>query len=183
MANRITTIREATIPSQWHYVSSKENPADDASRGVRAGDFLQNCRWTEGLKFLVGPEESWPMNVTETALGVDDKEVKGEAMVNVTIVDSSLNATSQLMAYFSDWRKLKAAVAWFLKLKRNLLEMSHRRRVSEAQVEQQRQGTKGQTLSVEDLVEAELAIIRYCQQQRFAEEIVALGAGKDTVSK
>lgn len=66
VANRVTTIREATTPSQWRYVSSKENPADDASRGVRAGDFLQDCRWTEGPKFLVGPEESWPVNVMKT---------------------------------------------------------------------------------------------------------------------
>lgn len=50
-------------------------------------------------------------------------------------------------------------------------------------MEQQRQGPKGQTLSMEDLVEAELAIIQYCQQQRFAGEIAALGSGKDTVSK
>ncbi len=68
VANRVTTIREATIPSQWRYVNSKENPADDASRGVRAGDFLQDRRWTEGPKFLVGPEKSWPVNVMETQL-------------------------------------------------------------------------------------------------------------------
>lgn len=43
--------------------------------------------------------------------------------------------------------------------------------------------TRGQTLSAEDLMEAELAIICYCQQQRFPEEIAALSSGKDVVSK
>ncbi|GAA6087678.1 uncharacterized protein LOC121815834 [Tachysurus ichikawai] len=43
--------------------------------------------------------------------------------------------------------------------------------------------TGGQILSVEDLMEAELAIICYCQQQRFPEEIAALSSGKNTVSK
>lgn len=43
--------------------------------------------------------------------------------------------------------------------------------------------TGGQTLSAKDLIEAELAIICYCQQQGFPEEIAALSSGKDIVSK
>lgn len=38
-------------------------------------------------------------------------------MVKAVNVEGSPDASSQLMAYFSDWRKLKVAVSWFLKLK------------------------------------------------------------------
>ena len=34
VANRVQWIKSSTEPSQWHYVASKENPADHASRGL-----------------------------------------------------------------------------------------------------------------------------------------------------
>ncbi len=42
VANRVSIIREATKTSPWLYVGTKENPADDASRGRRSGDFIKN---------------------------------------------------------------------------------------------------------------------------------------------
>ncbi len=41
----------------------------------------------------------------------------------------------------------------------------------------------GQCVTLEDLQEAEMSIIRYAQQQRFKEEIDALSAGKSAVRK
>lgn len=53
--------------------------------------------------------------------------------------------------------------------------------------QQRKKGAKGVaadlTLSTEDLLEAELANIRYCQQQYFGEEIAALSSGISTVSR
>lgn len=86
------------------------------------------------------------------------------------------------MLYFSDWRKLKVSVAWFLRLKKHLLELSQQQRglkISEPQTDKQ----KGSILTPNDLLEAELAIIRYCQQQRFVDEISSLLSEKRTVSK
>ena len=36
VANRVQTIHNLSDPSQWKYVDTKENPADDASRGLDA---------------------------------------------------------------------------------------------------------------------------------------------------
>ncbi|XP_068680455.1 uncharacterized protein [Montipora foliosa] len=36
VANRVATIHDASSPSQWKYVNTQDNPADDASRGVPA---------------------------------------------------------------------------------------------------------------------------------------------------
>ncbi len=106
-------------------------------------------RTAAGLRvlFLGRPEEDWPANVVKTAIRADYLEVRKEDIVNVVNVDSSPDATSCLMAYFSDWRKLKVAAAWFLKLKRILLEMTHRRHVPETLLQQEKQGPKRQALS------------------------------------
>lgn len=142
-----------------------------------------SCRAIGGPEFLHGPEKDWLENVGETAIGADDLEIKKEATVNVVNVYDSPDAINWLIAYFSDRRKLKVAVACFLKVRKALLKMSHRRRVPVAQRHQKKQGPKGQPLLTEDLLEAEPATIQYCQPQRFAEEISMLSARKPTVSR
>lgn len=42
VANRITLIREATTPSQWRYVRTLQNPADKATRGLKAKSLMQD---------------------------------------------------------------------------------------------------------------------------------------------
>lgn len=49
VANRVQQIRIVSEPYQWNYVSSSDNPADIASRGASADDFVNNCRWFQDL--------------------------------------------------------------------------------------------------------------------------------------
>lgn len=185
VANRVSTIREASKPSQWRYISSKENPADDASRGLRIGDFIGNSRWIGGPGFLCKPEEDWPDTVVDSVIEANDSEVKREVAVNVVNVSDSSTGTNRLIAHFSDWRRLKVAVAWFLKLKEILRNKSYKRRASEASNTQRQREivSERRTLSLDDLCEAELAIIQYCQQQRFSEEIAKLSSENGAVSR
>jgi uncharacterized protein YdiU (UPF0061 family) len=48
--------RDATKTFQGRHVCSKENPADDASRGVRFGDFMQGQLGDCRSEFLYGTE-------------------------------------------------------------------------------------------------------------------------------
>lgn len=52
VANRISFVRDTTDVSQWRYVNTKENPADEASRGLTANRFLSCTRWIKGPEFL-----------------------------------------------------------------------------------------------------------------------------------
>ena len=52
VANCIQTIRTLSYPSQWMYVETKSNPADDASRGINASALLEHSRWIKGPEFL-----------------------------------------------------------------------------------------------------------------------------------
>ena len=48
VGNRVQHIRDRSRPSQWHHVPGKENPADEASRGISAKELLENERWLNG---------------------------------------------------------------------------------------------------------------------------------------
>ena len=51
VSNRVEEIHNSTHRRQWRYVESEQNPADEASRGMKA-DELQNTRWILGPKFF-----------------------------------------------------------------------------------------------------------------------------------
>lgn len=82
VANRISIIREISEPSQWRYVSTKDNPADDASKETRTSDFLKNSRWLRGPEFLWEDEEDWPKTVFDMTVDSNDEEVKTEITAN-----------------------------------------------------------------------------------------------------
>lgn len=48
------------------------------------------------------------------------------------------NATHRLITHFSDWTKLKVAVAWLLKLKKVLRQRSQKRKEIQASVDSSR---------------------------------------------
>ena len=78
VANRIGLIRVRSEPSQWRYVHSANNPADDASRGLSADAFLNSKRWIDGPDFLWKSETEWPKraDTPNCITQEDDPEVK-----------------------------------------------------------------------------------------------------------
>eukprot|EP00794_Sanderia_malayensis_P019621 gene19621-biopygen13890 len=65
VANRIAVIKDGSDASQWNYVQTKMNPADDASRGVSANDLVGDSRWIKGPAFLWQSKEAWKEAVKE----------------------------------------------------------------------------------------------------------------------
>jgi len=61
VANRIAIIHDATSLSQWRYVDSERNPADDASCGLKVHSVIFKTRWMNGPDFLWEPESRWPV--------------------------------------------------------------------------------------------------------------------------
>ena len=45
--NRVQLIRNLSDPYQWRYVNTKENPADNASRGLDASTLTEQQRWVK----------------------------------------------------------------------------------------------------------------------------------------
>lgn len=202
VANRVSAIREATSVSQWRYVDTKRNPADEASRGVKVDYLLTSSRWIHGPDFLSKSEEEWPPNMLDsTSISSDDPEVKGEVSVNAVITTDQPNAVNKLITYFSSWKRLKTSVAWFLQLRKMLKLLSLKRKEIQAslpssgldptqqkkKVEEDmnrfRATLSGHILCPEDLNMAERVIIQYSQMDKFSDEIAALKKGTAGVTK
>lgn len=90
-------------------------------------NFLKSSRWIQGPDFLLEASEEWPLSSFDQTL-TNDPEVKRDTVVNAAISNCPDSATHQLLNYFSDWTKLKIAVAWILKFKDVLLKLKQQRK-------------------------------------------------------
>ena len=57
VGNRVQEIRERTSPAQWHYIGTKENPADIASPRSGAQELTDTRLWWNGPDFLWNPQD------------------------------------------------------------------------------------------------------------------------------
>ena len=56
-AKRLCEILYTSELQQWRESPGKLNPADDGSRGLKAAAINLNCRWLNGLAFLLQSED------------------------------------------------------------------------------------------------------------------------------
>ena len=165
VANRIATIHNVTSPSQWMYVNTELNPADDASRGVPA-DSLK--RWIEGPEFLRQTNESWPKRPAAMNTNVDDTdpEVKGP-IVFANEVSESFPLTAVIQRC-SSWDRLKRIVAWCLRYKTKLREAVEKKRSGKS-IENE---TRGHIVpvGVSEIKTAEREILKHVQEQCLKQE-------------
>jgi hypothetical protein len=106
VANRVEFIREHTELEQWNYVSSGNNPADHASRGLSVEELVKS-NWFNGPQFLldeplIGQTPNYPLQP-------EDPEIrKHQVLQNSTkeIEDRLLRRFSK----FSEWDRLVTAI-------------------------------------------------------------------------
>ncbi|XP_071819881.1 uncharacterized protein [Apostichopus japonicus] len=183
VANRVAIITDTSQPSQWSYVESSENPADDASRGLYADDLIRCHRWILGPDFLWLHENEWPLRQKfERDISLKDPEVKKTATVAATSTNVAQNTMNELISKYSSWFKLKCHIAWMLKLMSVLKQLSDLRKSLKGQepmeidekMRHARQRRFKMNLSVSDLEEAEVSVVKFVQNQAFPDEIAYL---------
>ncbi|MGH0117086.1 UNVERIFIED_CONTAM: hypothetical protein FKN15_030931 [Acipenser sinensis] len=197
VANRISAILKMSEASQWRYVNTAKNPADHASRGLKVDSFMRNEAWISGPDFLVKSKEDWPEYPDlPVDSAMEDPEVRRDVVVNTLTAEEELDTIQQMMEHFSSWIRLKRAVAWVLKLRGTLVRFCQKRKelsVAIAQSEDDKNRQKlvldkemqsfkasldKRNVTVKDLKDAELEIIRYSQRKKFPEEISTLQKGE-----
>ena len=171
VANRVQTIRSLSHPSQWMYVETKSNPADDASRGINAQALLEHSRWIKGPEFLWQPED-WPEQLPSLGEEIfEDPEVKKTVIACATTIAKPASTVRRLIEHFSNWYRLKKAVAVFMRVMAILQEQRLKRKNPDSSLSGNLYHTP---IAVKEIEEAEAAILRFIQNQKFSKEIQVL---------
>ena len=166
VANRVSEIHRLTNPSQWFHVAGIENPADIISRGLTP-TALVDSSWMEGPDFLKSYKSDWKNDSGPYVLDVDDPEVKSKSdtvpkVLSACSVKESPHPIDSLIGHFSSWSKLKRSMCWLLRFKDFL---------------KKRDVVSG-PLTVSELKDAEVAILKHVQLQSYASEVSCLNYGK-----
>ncbi len=169
MANRLAVIHDLSQPDQWRHVPSKENPADLASRGVRATDEKKLEFWLQGPAFLSQDEEQWPTAAAHADLKhtEPEQEVKKNECASYVVQRQASNVIDKLIDTCSCWFRLRRICAWFLRYKLYCMRTFLKKDVIVS---------TNRMLSLDEIECAAKSIIQRVQQTQFADEIKLLHA-------
>ncbi|XP_070138645.1 uncharacterized protein [Drosophila bipectinata] len=102
VANRIGSIQEVSSASQWGHVSTQDNPADCATRGLTPLQLAQDKLWWSGPDWLQEPEDHWP-KVTLTS---PDPSTICEEQAAKVIHAHTCASTDSFVESFSSYSRL-----------------------------------------------------------------------------
>ena len=115
VANRVQQIRDHTRPNQWKFISTIENPADIASRGLTPDEFLENPSWLNGPKFLWENNSFQVNEIISPDLNQNDPELKIVKVLATQNTGFCYFEPERLEHIFS-WYRAKRAIAKCLRL-------------------------------------------------------------------
>lgn len=150
VSNRIQKIHLSSSPERWRYVSSKDNPADLASRGSSASEILASS-WFTGPRFL-WEKEIPPATDVSIEIQIGDPEVKRIQSLNTQTLEQQ--SLSDRLSKFSSWSKATQAVARLIRRVRHDKSTDHS--------------------TVQEREDARCIIIRDLQRKVYPEEIKSL---------
>ena len=165
VANRISAILTSSSPSQWRYVNTDLNPADDVSRGLSAQEIMSDNRWFKGPHFLWQDEEVWPRNPVPQPVPETDPEVRKDPAIYTTQTDSN-QIFDRIVQRRSSWFYLKKDIAHLLRVRCFLKNKSDKQPLPDLK----------EPLTVTELAEAEMQTVKYVQRRTFPQDVSTLEA-------
>ena len=170
VANRLEILHSLTNCEQWHYVPSKQNPADIASRGVWP-DKIDTCdMWFYGPSFLCNNVSDWPNQPDFLHdIALEELEVKNEhCFAQLREPNDSLH---RLFRRYSSFHDLLRTVSWLLRYKNFLF----------SKLSENHASPNVGFLTVEEFDQARLAIMRCVQREAFP-RILALSSCREALN-
>ena len=170
VANRVQEIQDCTDKKQWRYIESKQNPADVASRGMKAKE-LQDSRWILGPEFLWSKDCTW-LNCDEQShiLRDDGPEVKKSVTMTTSSSGKGKSTLDERVERFSSWYRAQRAVALCMKYMKKLKARAKKEPEETVQVRAQ------------DLEIAGKLIIHAAQFKAFKDQLKEPAKGKEDSS-
>ncbi|XP_065094111.1 uncharacterized protein LOC135714659 [Ochlerotatus camptorhynchus] len=165
VAFRVGEILEETNVTEWKWIGTKENVADDGTKWRYKPDLKPACRWFNGPSFLWRPKIEWP----ESSL--NGQETVEEIRSSVLHHSVGRVRTILLPENFSSWYRLRRVTAFVQRFVNNiwLKKGGQQRSVG--------------PLTQEELLEAEAFQIKRAQKDVYADELAVLAAGDRRLQK
>ena len=116
--HKLSQIRALSDQSEWHFISTKENPADHGSKGLNGKDDKQWVHWFSGASFFHKPKSEWPEEIRlEENDDVEQEKTDAAALdAQVAAIQLSyVNATEEIPDVEFE-EKEKGESAWPLKI-------------------------------------------------------------------
>lgn len=156
VACRVGEILSKSKAEEWHWIPSKKNVADEATKWGRGPCLSSNSRWFRGEDDLYLPEESWTTSVYPA--GERTNEELRSSMMHHEV------KLPQLVKWdrFSNWTRLYRTVAYVHRYVRNLLRKTKK--------EERLVGP----FTREEMGKAETTIFRWIQNERYPDEVTTL---------
>ena len=156
VGNRVSHIMQLIPPDRWNHVSSSDNPADCASRGLFPSELVTHELWWNAPDWLRLPSTHWP---TQSSL---PRESLAEEERNICLHIVAKNPDPVIsLEQYSSFLRLKRITAWIRRFIDNCRRSKQERQTS-------------LYLSTSELMTSEAYWISLTQQHAFATEIEAL---------
>ncbi|XP_043661598.1 uncharacterized protein LOC122625575 [Drosophila teissieri] len=162
VGNRVAEILESSKVSQWRWVPTADNAADDATRSQKGVDLSQESRWLRGPAFLRQPAAIWPgpEEGTERVPDAPDEEEMPSEFALVAADDFVIP-----FQRFSSFSRLVRTTAWVLRFAR--------------WCRKQRNELEEYGLTAAECKAAENLLVRQAQLESFPDEMRSAETGQD----
>lgn len=170
VANRVKMIKELTSSWSWHYVGTKDNPADCITRGVKPQELANLDLWWNGPCFLRHSEYEFstvldlPNELPEMKPCLPPQPGAHVGALSGVVSLPLLHGELDIFKKYSDIQKLKRIIAYILRFFNNCKTKREER-------------IKCNYLSASELNNALLTIIRHEQHVHLSDELQALKNG------
>ncbi|XP_041787865.1 uncharacterized protein LOC121603240 [Anopheles merus] len=153
IANRVSEIQHITHGKEWRHVPGTDNPADIISRGMDADQLENSTLWWHGPDWLAQPSEEWPNThqPRQEEFTTDELEERPICMAAQSV------APNELFSLRSTFTGLQRLVAWLRRFRHNTNPANHQQRRLDHH------------LSLEELAESTLCLVRLAQAESFPE--------------
>ncbi|XP_055632511.1 uncharacterized protein LOC129772987 [Toxorhynchites rutilus septentrionalis] len=150
VAFRVSELLETTDVTEWRWVPTKLNVADEVTKWKCAPSLKYDSRWFNGPEFLLQPEEDWPKL---PALESSNEELRPNLLHHHDVDNWVVTP-----ANFSSWKRLLHTVVFVMRFPKNL----RRKKVAETPAVG--------PLCAEELTDAANYIYRRAQENIYGEE-------------
>lgn len=162
VGNRVAKIQSKVPSARWNYISTHDNPADVASRGVLPNTLLTHPLWWTGPLFLSSTSAHWPRCAAPPLSTDATTEVRQEEQKSALLGTTETDSIQALLLRFSSLKRILRVTATVLRF----LSLLRKQRAYSGPI------------CEPELQHSLFVLVRSCQQSCFANEIRNLNQNK-----